>query len=407
MNRQELEDAITHLRALLDSECCEERELQEWLEAHPVVFEVLGYTRALPHPELPLDEGRKLIPDFMAQGIDGLWDIIELKRPDTRLLKDPSRRTTFYQEMASYVAQCAEYAEHFNDSLARRDFSEIYGSPIQERPTALLVAGRNDGLDRQKVHKLLSRQIPHVVHQTFDDLLNQMEVSRSKLYGRNESAYGLSIHTMLVLEEPQERSGSYILDVGSDIDCNRVSLRTGRAGEIVLSVLDMDDIEHRAAIPQGPETFVYGQAVYLAVDVYAGPESVILVVINGRYVSELVLHDLSLDLTRQDVIPLVLGSDQTGIEPAAMLLGTLVIRNTPLSFQEYVQLRDWFYFKYEEIFLNPEKKPTGLEYLGHKYMYSTGHPRLAKDKRTEPTSDMMQEELDKRPIWKVSPDDPV
>lgn len=405
MNRQELESAIIQLQRLLYDENCAEKDLQSWLESNQVVFDSWGYTRIEPHPELKLENGKKLIPDFMAQRIDGLWDVIELKRPDTQMLKDPGRRTTFYANISSYIAQCIEYSDYFNEKSARDEFFKTYESEIQEHPDVLLISGRNAGLDRLKVHKLLSRQIPHVFHQTYDDIFNHLQVQRSKIYGLSKPEKGFSLHTILVLDEPSEQVGSYILDIGSDLEKNRIVLRTGLTGEFVLSVFDNNGIEHRATISQGEETFKYGQAVYLIIDVCAGSDPVIIMEINGQYVSEQSLKGLSLNLYN-DPIPIVLGSDQTGVEPSFMLFGGLLIRSPTLSFSEKIQLKEWYLSKYEKVLSNPGKRPTGLEIRGNQYMYTRGHVRLSKAKGTMATQDLVQEDLGKRPRFRVSPDDP-
>jgi hypothetical protein len=106
--REALEAGIAELTTLLEAPDVREGDFQSWFERHPVAFEVLGYRTSIPHPELTLPGSTTLIPDFIAQRPDGLWEIVELKRPDTAVLKNPGRRTAFYSDMSAYVSQCSE-----------------------------------------------------------------------------------------------------------------------------------------------------------------------------------------------------------------------------------------------------------------------------------------------------------
>ena len=120
MDRQALEEAISQIEVLMANESTNEDGCQQWFEVNPVVFEVLGYQKVLAHPKLTEAGIEKYIPDFLAQRIDGLWEILEIKRPDTQVLKDTKRRTSFYSAMETYLSQCREYSQYFNERFRVR-----------------------------------------------------------------------------------------------------------------------------------------------------------------------------------------------------------------------------------------------------------------------------------------------
>src|SRR5258705_9104911 len=104
MNRQSIEVAISQLESLMANDRATEGDFQKWFESNPVIFEVLNYPKVLPHPRLTESGIDKYIPDFLAQGVDSLWKILEIKRPDTEILKDAQRRAAFYSAMETYLS---------------------------------------------------------------------------------------------------------------------------------------------------------------------------------------------------------------------------------------------------------------------------------------------------------------
>lgn len=94
MDRQQLELAISELNRLLADLSNREDKFQKWFEDHPVIFQTLGYQRVISQPNLQVLT-KTFIPDFLVQRVDGLWEIFELKRPDTDVLRDMERRQVF------------------------------------------------------------------------------------------------------------------------------------------------------------------------------------------------------------------------------------------------------------------------------------------------------------------------
>jgi hypothetical protein len=88
--RRELELAIVELEKAISSGA-DESVFQTVFEEYEVIRNVLGYRRWIPHPVLRSAEG-PLIPDFIAELPTGVWEIVELKLPEARLLLGRTRR---------------------------------------------------------------------------------------------------------------------------------------------------------------------------------------------------------------------------------------------------------------------------------------------------------------------------
>src|SRR5438132_2049229 len=131
MDRQSIENALFQLERLIECDTASEGDFQKWFEHNPVVFDLLGYQKVLPHPRLTDDGAELYVPDFLAQRVDGLWEIVEIKRSDTKVLKDVARRSAFYSAMETYISQCREYAQYFNDKAHRDEFHARYRELIQ------------------------------------------------------------------------------------------------------------------------------------------------------------------------------------------------------------------------------------------------------------------------------------
>jgi hypothetical protein len=102
---EDLEVAIDELVALVREEALHEQHYQAWFERYEWVFGILGFKRVLAHPVLETENGETYLPDFMAQLNSGIWEIIELKRPDTAVLKTAARRRDFYSEFSKYLSR--------------------------------------------------------------------------------------------------------------------------------------------------------------------------------------------------------------------------------------------------------------------------------------------------------------
>jgi hypothetical protein len=391
MDRQSLEDAISQLDFLIANHSANEDDFQKWFESNPVVFGILGYQKVLAHPVLIEAGVEKYIPDFLGKRIDGLWNIVEIKTPDTAILKDTQRRSAFYSAMETYLSQCWEYSQYFDDRANRDEFASRYNENIQKQPSSILVAGRSQGLNRHKIHELLSGRVPSILHQTYDDVLNQLEFQRTQLYGAYENLQGLFIHLILMIEQPCTLIETFIFDIGAEPERNRLSLHTHPNGTLLFSVYDSLGMLHQVSIPQSEETFQYDRTFYLSLEVgIGGHYSVVVVETNGHYCSEHKLSGFSLQLDTP--MPLVMGSDLMGQAEASMRIAEKCVYSRTLPFPEKSLLRSYFFERYENFIFNSVRKPKGVEFHGRQFLHSEGHPLFSDPKiLRDRTTNMIQE----------------
>lgn len=398
MERSVVENAILQLDILMADPSSAESDFQSWFENHPVVFDIMGYSRHIPHPHLTKDGNPLYIPDFLAERVDGLWDIIEIKRPDTETLKHSTKRQTFYAEMETYLSQAGQdYAKYFNDAANRDEFHAKYNVRVQEQPDSIVIAGRKHGLDMQVVHRLLSGRSPRVILQTYDHVRDRLELYRAKSFGGYENLPGLSVHLVMVLEPTA--SESFIFDIGSDATRNRLSAISSAAGDLTFSVHDRKGRLHQAVVPCRTDTFSTSRAVYVSVDVGGSADKAIMLAeVNGQYCVEARLSDL--ELTLDYPLATVLGSDLTGSRHSAMRVCEQFMYSRTMTFLEKAQLREYVFNRYERFFFDDGKRPGGLEFMGHKFMHSEGHPSFSSSCAARSTN-MLQEVFDRRPVLRA------
>jgi hypothetical protein len=396
LKRQQLEDAIRELEQLLDEDAAE-GELQRWFERNPVVMQTFNYRECLPHPKLVTSDGVVYIPDFLCQRVDGLWEVVEIKRGDTAILRDADRRVTFYADTEKYIAQCHEYASYFDDAAHRAAFRTRYDRDVQQRPTSVLVAGRAGGLDRQRVHEVLSRRTPAISHRTYDDLRNALEFQRLALCEGVEQTEGLSIHLVLVLDPSSGDHPLFIFDIGAEFERNRVSLRVAPEKCLALDVRDRNGTVHTLSVPPSERTFEPGKLFCLSLEVACGVDrGMLLVEINGRYCSEYRLTDLHLDV---DPLAIVLGSDLSGEAHSYMRVAEKIVYTKTLSFEDKSHLRDYLYAKYYPCFA-VGLQPTAIQCRGHHFLFSESHPRLASaEARASGRRNLVQPDPERQPAF--------
>lgn len=392
--REALEDCIARLASLIKDPDVNEDCFQEFLENHPIAFEVMGYVRTIPHPELPLAGHGPMRPDFVAMRPDGLWEIIELKRPDTAVLRNVDRRTVFYSDMGTYIAQCQEYSERCSQVPVRQNLADTYGIDMNSQPACVLVAGRSEGLDRLRVHEVLKRSNIRVSHQTYDDLLETLQRHYEQSYG-GLSGRGVSVYAFLLLTKPEPRATESLFDLGTSETKNRISL--ARIGKTTLTFSVIDSAGMRTIQDVDLAQYSNGVGFICGIHVVHSPNAtLVLFEINGTYAAE---HRLtSTALTLAHPIPVVVGADFNGGSRASMIFGEFLTRDPPLNVTEKLQLREYLFEKhYPQLRTPPDlSKARGVRFSGGQYMCTEGHPRL--DATYSATTNLVQRNDAERPI---------
>lgn len=372
--REALEASIAELMALLDSPDVREDDFQKWFERHPIVFDVLGYRRSIPHPELKLPSSERFIPDFIAQRPDGTWEIIELKRQDAAVLKNPERRTVFYSDMNTYVSQCIEYAMCCSDSYVAESLLESHGVVMNTCPESVLIAGRSDGLDRLKVHSLLARNTPKVKHYTYDDVLEELNQRYSNSLSGAVNGAGLSFYSCVSFLPMASQAAECLLDIGCSVNRSRIKL--SRYGETLVTFSVVDDFGLRSLQDINIADHCDGVQFVCGVHVTHTSTSVlVLFEVNGRYVGEHKLAKGSLVLSHP--VPMVVGADMTGGSFASVIIGSQLMRDPALSVIEREQLRAYLFdILWSPVGGNIKRQSYGLCFGEGRFMCTEGHPFL-------------------------------
>ena len=140
-----------------------------------------GYIKAL--DKLNVAIGETKFPDFCLVTHDNYLDILEIKKPDTQLLKLDAGRGNYYwdTEMSKAVSQTENYIEQVvNKASDMRSYlfdkQEINIKAV--RPRGIILAGDTRVFDQQKQRddfRLLSQGIKNISVLTYDELLTRLE----------------------------------------------------------------------------------------------------------------------------------------------------------------------------------------------------------------------------------------
>lgn len=246
MDRNQLENAIYELSSLLKTGEAREERFQDYFEKHDVVFSVLGYSKVYPHPTLELTDelkerfGREvLIPDFLAQNLNGNIDIFELKTPQESLVKNKRGRSSFYAKINDYIGQVLQYSEYFEDQENRNFLKSKYELDIQKKVDVVIVAGLDKGLDKGLLHDETRRRNNHLNIITFDDILNRLTFYHTQQFGDTSSySSGAGVYLMMKLNSTSRDSRKYIFDAGNSLDQRRWSIFLNKNNTICSEIID-------------------------------------------------------------------------------------------------------------------------------------------------------------------------
>jgi len=374
MTRQELEEALTELHLLL--ECTEHSEdaLQAWFERHPAALLAYGYRRGIPHPRLESATGEVFVPDFLVEDLTGVWSVLELKRPDTPVVKKVARRKSFYAEFESYISQCREYSSFFADRAQRLGFNAKHNTSVQEMVPAVVVAGRRQDVDFVAVQKLLFDRGAKVSLQTWDDVATRLEFFRAQQFAINEERPGLSIHVVAVLGK-QVGQEYFLLDYGTELHRNRVSVFVSPEDEVCFRVLDTRGTSYVARVPFEDAPIFYGIPVYLAFELgFAEDYTYLSVEINGhhfadRRVDKMVVEPESLEWQ-------VMGSDVEGRTPAEFSMVEVVVVGKTLTFSDKAKMREYLMWEHYDAMGGSGRLPSRVTFSGKQSLHTVGHPNF-------------------------------
>jgi hypothetical protein len=377
VQRDSIESAINALDSLLKQDSSSEKLLQDWFENHPDVFVALGYADFRPHPTIVADDGRKFIPDFLVRQFNGSWVILELKTPQTRVLREASRRATFYAEFAKYVSQCAEYSESLDSVVARRQLTETLSIEVQKRPQSIIVAGRDDGLDRSKVQQLCARINPPLQHSTFDDIRRHLDLYRTRHFRGYDNAHGFGLFAVARLHPAEKGQANHIFDIGAEANRNHISVFVDADGYLTLLMIDADGLEHRARAAERFTTDDYELPHFFYFDAGTQSEfSFLTVQMDGNYRADIRSSAAALTLSQE----YAMGTNADGTGQSWMAMYQLGVLKAPASFAQKSELFALGAVQIAEIIYN---KPNAVIFSGLQSLSTQGHSSRSLNQAVE------------------------
>lgn len=170
---REMQDAVAKLRTHLDAGVTDERVFQAWCNDHSWAFGNAYVMRDEVRDISSGDSVDVLLPTVIA----GYRDIVELKRPDAKILRwDESHRNFYFSaDVARAIGQCHRYLDVLHEVAQRglRDHPEV----VAYHPRAVIVIGRSHDWGEEKLKALhgLNARLAGLTVMSYDHLLNQGE----------------------------------------------------------------------------------------------------------------------------------------------------------------------------------------------------------------------------------------
>ena len=173
INRVKLVESpiIQEFEELINSRLCRESDIHSFFESHPELLGSRGYVSVSSHPVLTFIDDRRRIPDFILEREDGFCDLLEIKKPDERVVTGTQHRRMFSVAVHRAIAQLREYASYFETAHNRELFSKSTGLNIFQ-PNLVVLIGRGERFETQSELIDLHATLPRSASiQTYDDVV--------------------------------------------------------------------------------------------------------------------------------------------------------------------------------------------------------------------------------------------
>lgn len=139
-----------------------------------------GYIRVI--EKLNISVVGTKFPDFLLVTHDGYVDILEIKKPDTPLLRHDEARDNYYwdTELAKAIIQTENYIEAINrvKDTVRSELKDKYNIDLRVlRPRGIVLAGDSKNLSTEKEKddfRLQSQSLKNLTILTYDELLARL-----------------------------------------------------------------------------------------------------------------------------------------------------------------------------------------------------------------------------------------
>lgn len=306
--RQELEESINNLIELLQNDEKSESVYQKYFENNPIVFKVLGYSQSYPKPRLPLINGEWLEPDFLLKRADGLFEILDLKTPQGKLVNTRRKhRTTFSQKVDEYISQVETYSEYFDDESNRDKVRSLYSYEIQKSPESLIIMGVDSNIDKKLIYSLLNRRSHKITLQTYDDVLSSLLFDYAYRFGNEENLSGLAWYALVTVNKNTIQRRQYIADIGNSPYRNRWSVYLDEHSVLRFEVIDSNGVPYSISVPPGTHGFDFGVNIHVICEFGSSEKfSIMRILINNRTVAE---QQFQFPINIKSDFELTIGSD--------------------------------------------------------------------------------------------------
>lgn len=369
-----------------------EQKFQSFFEDNSSLFQALGYTRAIPHPVIVSESLGDYIPDFLVQRNDGFWQILELKRPDTKVLKNNRRRDTWYADMQTYISQCLDYIELLRDESVRSKFERRYGVTMHLGFPVTIVAGISEQIDQLRAFRLLDRFKENISLVAFDQALASMQAWYSGKYPQSEQWSGSTIALLYQLDIFENENGC-VFDVGWDRDKNRISLFRKSEDTLALRLIDSNGLSMTCDFIS-PDKAV-GRSVALMISIFPVDE-IYRVVLEADGLQIIDIRSSNLNMNIRMPAPTILGNNMECSGSAHFVDGMFITRTPALSMSERANLREYMQEKCYDHRESHGKTIKGIRFGTNQFLYNIGHPQFDPDHEFE--THMVQRDDDCRPI---------
>ena len=165
----ERNNAVQNFEASLDQKPTE-AFWQDWFSRNKWM---LGsdFLNILPERDIDVHD----IADYLMRSIDGFVDVVEIKRPDLPFWAGPDSHGNYYptSHLTAAISQCLNYLYRIELQSNSVEFMERLGGAKTVKPQCLLVYGRSDDWDEDKMKALrILNAAYHQLHiMTYDQLL--------------------------------------------------------------------------------------------------------------------------------------------------------------------------------------------------------------------------------------------
>jgi|GEM_PF-1121020 len=380
MNLPTLHQLYSELSSLIDKPNMKERVFQEWFEKNPEIFKILQFDKAFPHPyQVDTGENDVSIPDFLVKEFTGTWGIFELKRPDTVVISSSSnKRIKFTAEFESYISQCREYSEFFQELENRNRLNQRYEIDVQKSVPAIIVAGRDHALEKRKAFDMLYDRGSKVKLYTFDDILNAIRVAISLQETQFVGLRGLSFTSMVIVHDNGKERRQFLLSCGLEEKRNAILIGIQGIDSLFIEIYDQSGQLREVVVPFVLSFIGVEKLVSLHFEIGFHEDMLfVAVLVNGRVLLFKEFDAVQFDQTATNFR--VIGSDVRGQTDASFSYCEMICYNKTLSYELRNKILKYFSEKYR-YYLSPliSDLPFRIEFKGRKFLHSTGHPNFTK-----------------------------